>query len=155
MKITNQQLTQIILEETKKVLEEQSIGAELDSIIKQLSALKGKAGGAPVVAGGEAEAVAVSAKQKQAETLAQKAKELFKGGKYKKAGKLFGDINELMGGKFPSMTYNAARAYEMAGDLETAVIIFKKYLTLPNISPEGKKSAQEKIDALSATELVD
>ena len=154
MKLTNQQFNQIILEETKKALAEQNISAELDSIIKQLSALKSKATGAPVVAGGEAAGEA-DPKQKQAETMAQKAKELFRDGKYKEAAKLFGDINELMGGKFPSMTYNAARAYEMAGDLETAVIIFKKYLTLPNVSPEGKKSAQEKIDALSATELVD
>jgi tetratricopeptide (TPR) repeat protein len=81
--------------------------------------------------------------------LAKQAIELFKGKKYKEAAAAFEKINELMGGKHPQMTFNAARAYEMAGDPAGAVIIFKKYLTLPNISVEGKRRAKEKIATLS------
>jgi len=157
MRINKEKLTQIILEETKKVLEEQNIGAELDSIIKQLSALKGKAGGAPVAAGGEAVpgGGGEPAEEARIDAAYEKAAALFKDEKYKEAAKAYGDLNRSMKVKRPATTYNAARSYEMAGQRDLALMVYKQFLTLKDAPEEYKQRVQKKIAALSADEPVD
>ena len=83
---------------------------------------------------------------KAAEASASEGKKLFKAKNYEEAAKKFSDAYQKS--KRPATMYNTARSYEMAGRTDMAVMIFKKYINLPNVSPEGKTAAENKIKAL-------
>jgi len=133
-----------ILTEWQKYIKESVSPAEIEQVIDSLEALKSKA------AAGSADvsvaAPPVADNMKAALDAHAEGKKLFKAKNYEEAAKKFSDAYQKS--KRPATMYNTARSYEMAGRTDMAVMIFKKYINLPNVSPEGKTAAENKIKAL-------
>ncbi len=84
----------------------------------------------------------------RAEALATEAKAYFKGKLYKQAATGFMEAYAIA--RKPPMVFNAARAYEEAREPRRALALFQMYLTLADVSDEGRADAGTRITDLEA-----
>ncbi|MCB9740709.1 MAG: hypothetical protein H6747_15705 [Deltaproteobacteria bacterium] len=85
---------------------------------------------------------------RRAEALATEAKLLFQQKAYEQAAERFFEAYTLV--RKPALIYNAARAYEEAGNVERAVALFKAYQGLPDAPKDGKAEAKRRLIPLEA-----
>lgn len=93
-------------------------------------------------------AAPAAAGRSQAEAKALEAKAYFKQGLYEEAAAAFMEAYAIS--RAPDMMYNAARAYQEARRPEKARALFKTYLGLDGVSPEGQQDARQRIAVLEA-----
>ncbi len=82
----------------------------------------------------------------RAEAKALEAKAYYKNKLYQEAATGFMEAFAISGK--PDMMFNAARAYEEAGQNPRAIALYEQYITLKNVPDDGKKEAQTHIDKL-------
>lgn len=82
----------------------------------------------------------------RAEAKALEAKAYYKNKLFQEAATGFMEAFAISGK--PDMMFNAARAYEEAGQNARAIALYEQYITLKNVPDDGKKEAQGHIDKL-------
>lgn len=86
---------------------------------------------------------------RRAEGLATEAKLLFQQKAYEAAAERFMEAYTLV--QRASLVYNAARAYQEAGNLQKALALFRAYVGLSDAPEDGKTDARGRIAALEAS----
>lgn len=85
--------------------------------------------------------------QQEAEELASRAKAAFKAGQFEQAAK---DFMAAYGrSKNAALVFNAARAYQEAGRLSDAAVLFRLYLSISD-DADGMRDAQARLEAIDA-----
>jgi len=86
--------------------------------------------------------------ERRAEAIATEAKLLFQQQLFETAAERFMEAYTLV--RRPTLIYNAARAYEQAGQSSKALAMFRAYRDLPEVQPDGKADADLHIGRLAA-----
>lgn len=85
---------------------------------------------------------------RRAEAIATEAKFLFKQKAYEEAAARFFEAYTLV--NQASLLYNAARAYEEAGNLERAAALFRAYVELKDAPADGRADARKRLVPIDA-----
>jgi tetratricopeptide (TPR) repeat protein len=86
--------------------------------------------------------------RRRAEGLATEAKLLFHQKAYQQAAERFFEAYTLV--HEPALIFNAARAYEEAGNHARSAALFRAYLDLPDAPADGKADAKRRLERLDA-----
>ncbi len=103
---------------------------------------------APLCAPGVAWAAPDANTVRRAEAIATEAKFLFKQKAYEEAAARFFEAYTLV--NKASLLYNAARAYEEAGNLERAAALFRAYVELQDAPADGRADARKRLVPIDA-----
>lgn len=82
----------------------------------------------------------------KATTLAKEAERLYGNGQYRDAAKVLEEAITIE--PFPKFTYNLARCYDQAGELQAALDAYRRYVSLPETEPELVKRSNLSMDRL-------
>lgn len=83
---------------------------------------------------------------RRAEAIATEAKFLFKQKAYEEAAARFFEAYTLV--NKPALLFNAARAYEEAGNIDRAAALFRAYIELDGVGADGKAEASKRLAPL-------
>ncbi len=83
---------------------------------------------------------------RRAEAIATEAKILFQQKEFAQAAERFMEAYTLA--RRPTLIYNAARAYQEAGNVEKALALFRAYRGLPDVNDAGRADADARISVL-------
>lgn len=89
-----------------------------------------------------------AADRRRAEAIAAEAKLLFKQKTYDEAARLFFEAYTIVNSA--ALLFNAARAYEEAGNVDRAVALFQAYLERADAPGDGKADARRRLEPLLA-----
>ncbi len=86
---------------------------------------------------------------RRAEAIATEAKFLFKQKAYEDAAARFFEAYTLV--NKPALLFNAARAYEEAGNIDRAAALFRAYIDFAGVGADGKAEASKRLAPLEKT----